>query len=461
MKHFAYSILVSVVLAGCGGGGATTTSPVALPQSTTYTISTDMTSVSYPSSFTTSNEVRLLSSSDPCNLNLPSITIPKEWMGNFPLPTIKNAPLHNNLVRGVALKDIMLHDNPGFILDSGCTGNLHAEFVKTFNRLKALGVEQVTIPQWHWLSKDNNNNWYITKAEDTYGSLIDSDLTQLVKTAHSVGIKVIVLNQVQAMVDSPNGIPYMPPQTNSNRIKWFDAFRPFMSERSSFFQSIGVDAIEVGCGSCVFADVGDASTFALELALVNYLNIIDDVKSRYNGKLLMYINPLLYSESFRNKIDMIALYSATGQLTAEENSKLTVESYKTFIQNLIYKTHGLQYWTSLGKPLVIPFEIQSRANALTLPGYVEETGCTDSIGSISYSAVCIQKQQQPDFSIQAIVFQATLEAINEVSWPPGSIVMPQQYWQTDVMNPHTAYPNIASSFRNKPAEQIIKAWYKK
>lgn len=459
MKNFLIALSVPFILTGCGGGGDVATSTVALSQPTTYTISTDLSAVSYPVSFT--NSTQLLTTSNPCNLNLPNVTIPKEWMGNFPLPTIKNAPLQRNLVRGVSLKDIMLHDNPGFILDSGCTGNLQAELSKTFNRLKALGVEQITIPQWHWLTKDISNNWYISKAEDTYGSLIDSDLAHLVNVAHSVGIKVIVLNQVQAMIDSPAGTPYIPTQTHVNRVKWFDAFRPFMTERSSFFQSIGVDGIEVGCGACIFSDVGDASTSAIELALVNYLNIINDVKSRFNGKLLMYINPLLYSETFRNKIDMIALYSVTGQLTAEQNSKLTVESYKTFIQDNLYKTQGMQYWISLGKPLVIPFEIQSRANALTEPGYVEETGCTESIGSISYSSVCIQKQQKPDFSIQAIVFQATLEAINEVSWPAGSIVMPQQYWQTDVMNPYTAYPNIASSFRNKPAEQIIKAWYKK
>jgi hypothetical protein len=33
------------------------------------------------------------------------------------------------------------------------------------------------------------------------------------------------------------------------------------------------------------------------------------------------------------------------------------------------------------------------------------------------------------------------------------------YWETDSLMPFTAFPNIATSFRNKPAEGIVKAWF--
>jgi hypothetical protein len=463
MKKYVLSFLTSIVLVGCGGGGGGSTPSVngVVEAPSTYTFSTDISVTSYPSSYSNISANTLLSASSPCNLDFSNITVPKEWMGNYTLPAINNAPLDKTLYRGVALKDIMLHDNPAFILDRGCTGNLHSEFAKTVNRLKLLGVEQITVPQWHWVSKDSSNNWYITRAEDTYGSLIDSDLTELVKVAHSAGIKVIVMNQVQEMLDNTSSTPYIPKATYANQVKWFDAFKPFMSERASFFQSIGVDMIEVGCGACIFSDVADGSAASVELSLINYLTIIDDVKSRYAGKLFMYISPLLFSETFRNKIDMIALYSNSVQLTTQENNNLSVDSYKTVVKNKIYNSQPMQFWTSLGKPLMVPFDIQSRANALTEPGYVEETGCTAYIGSFDYSSVCIQKQQKPDFSLQAIVFQATLEAINEVKWPAGSMIIAQGYWATDVMTPYTAYPNIASSFRNKPAEHIVKAWFKK
>ena len=90
-------------------------------------------------------------------------------------------------------------------------------------------------------------------------------------------------------------------------------------------------------------------------------------------------------------------------------------------------------------------------------------GLRDSSDSAytSSTALCIQNQTKPDFSLQAIITEATLEYFNSLPLPSGSIVNVQAYWNTDVINPYTAFPNIGSSIRNKPAEGIVKAWYKK
>jgi hypothetical protein len=75
-------------------------------------------------------------------------------------------------------------------------------------------------------------------------------------------------------------------------------------------------------------------------------------------------------------------------------------------------------------------------------------------------AIKIQKNVVVDFSLQAIVYQATVESINELPIN-NAIIISRDYWMTDVMNPYTAYPNLASSIRNKPAESILKMWYSK
>ena len=76
--------------------------------------------------------------------------------------------------------------------------------------------------------------------------------------------------------------------------------------------------------------------------------------------------------------------------------------------------------------------------------------------------LCYQKDLKPDFSIQAIAYEALLESIKEVHNKDMKIeaVDTYGYWFTDVMLPKNSQPQIAQSIRNKPAESIVKEWYK-
>ena len=433
-----------------------------------YSIDTNATSISYPSSYNTLNSNIQLTANDPCNLNFSTVNIPKDWMGQFPLPQIKNTTLNNNIIRSISVSDIILHGNPGFILDKNCSGDSQFELTKTVNRLKALGVEQISLAQWHWAGKNNDGSWYFTKAEDTFSSLPDVDLAALVKAAHNVGIKVLVMNQIQGMSDDPNNPKgpnaYIPENTYENQVKWFNAFEPFVIERAKYFQSIGIDAMDTACGSgCIFNTYPENTTQSNNLYHNRYASIISNVRSVFSGKLVV-VNPFLESE-FLNLIDIIVMAAEPSiKLTTEENSKLTVESYLTKLKTST-RDKILRVWLANNKPIMISFGIQSRANALTDPDWLEESNCTVSPGLFSAytssTALCIQNQTKPDFSLQAIITEATLEYFNSLPLPSGSIVNVQAYWNTDVINPYTAFPNIGSSIRNKPAEGIVKAWYKK
>ena len=465
------SLLFVSVLVGCGGGESTSidsNNAATTSINPMYSIDTNTTSISYPSSYNTLNSNIQLTANDPCKLNFSTVNIPKDWMGQFPLPQIKNTTLNKNIIRSVSVSDIILHGNPGFILDKNCSGDSQSELTKTVNRLKALGVEQISLAQWHWAGKNHDGSWYFTKAEDTYSSLPDVDLAALVKAAHNAGIKVLVMNQIQGMSDNPNNPngpnAYIPENTYENQVKWFNAFEPFVIERAKYFQSIGIDAMDTACGSgCIFNTYPENTIQSNNLYRNRYTSIISNVRSVFSGKLVV-VNPFLESE-FLNLIDIIVMYPVPSiKLTAEENSKLTVESYLTKLKNS-NNDKILRWWLTNNKPIMINFGIQSRSNALTDPDWLEESNCTVSPGLFSAytssTALCIQNQTKPDFSLQAIITEAILEYFNSLPLPPGSIVNVQDYWNTDVINPYTAFPNIGSSIRNKPAEGIIKAWYKK
>ena len=105
--------------------------------------------------------------------------------------------------------------------------------------------------------------------------------------------------------------------------------------------------------------------------------------------------------------------------------------------------------------------VQSRRNALSLPGYLEETGCTTGLNTIEEisNTKCQQLETITDFALQAIALEAQMELFASAKLPAGSIVTVGEYYQTDFMSADgPTFPNIGSSIRNKPAEGLLKQW---
>ena len=65
-----------------------------------------------------------------------------------------------------------------------------------------------------------------------------------------------------------------------------------------------------------------------------------------------------------------------------------------------------------------------------------------------------------DWQLQARSYQAFFEAINNQNFNGIAI---NNYWWDDMMDPQYADPLISMNFsiRNKPAEDIVKKWFKK
>ena len=141
--------------------------------------------------------------------------------------------------------------------------------------------------------------------------------------------------------------------------------------------------------------------------------------------------------------------------TLQESDALTVAGFRSVINS--NNIDILKY----GKPVFISFGIQSRRNALSSPGYMEETACTAAINDLQTSNTqCIQKATETDFSLQAIVIQAQLEYIKSFN-QNRLIVFANDYFVTDSLTPQTAFPNLGYTIRNKPAEGVVRAWFNK
>ena len=258
-KPSAGNISIDITCTGPSGSAVGKVS-VIVESATTFSVSTQA-SVPYPNGYTVATNDSRDIQTDPCKLNLDVVTYPQAWIGRRPLPAATGAPLDANIGRGVVIKDIMLDNNPGFILKgsaevpNGCdngAGALKGELDKTARRIASLNAGFVKITQWHWVTENPDGSYEIIKAENSFGPISDENLKSFVNSAHKAGLKVIIWNQIQAFGDRQGYFKPTPEENIANYEKWFSAFKPFIKNRAEFYQSIGVDIWDMGCDYCVF-----------------------------------------------------------------------------------------------------------------------------------------------------------------------------------------------------------------
>ena len=463
-KASAGNISIDITCTGPSGSAVGKVS-VIVESSTTYSVSTQ-TSVPYPNGYTVATNDSRDIQTDPCKLNLDVVTYPQAWIGRRPLPAASGAPLDANIGRGVIIKDIMLDNNPGFVLQgapdapNGCNngaGALKGEFTKTANRIASLKAGYVKITQWHSAYINSDGSYAIRKADDTFGPLSDANLNAFVQAAHAAGLKVVLWNQIQIFAEKNGDFIPIPESNSTNYRKWFAAFKPFMLERAAFYQSIGVDVWDAACDVCMFYQTPNKSEADIELFYNENLAIIKAVKQVFRGKSFVGARDwFAYGSEYLNYIDYLeAGMWWNKDYTLQESDALTVAGFRSAINSNI--TDVLKY----GKPVFIFFGMQSRRNALSLPGYMEETACSAAVNDLQTSNTqCIQKATETDFSLQAIVIQAQLEYIKSLN-QSRLIVFANDYFVTGSLTPQTAYPNLGYTIRNKPAEGVVRAWFNK
>ncbi len=430
---------------------------------TTFSVPTDISKIAYPDSYQTVTIKTIDINTDPCNLDLGAVAYPKSWTGKYPLPTIKGAPFPVNFYGGISLKDIMLPNNPTF--NPNCVGNLNNEFDRTISRLVDLNVKFVKIPQWHWMQVNQDGSWSVVKAENSFGPLPDANLSYFVTAAHKAGLKVIMMNQIQGINNPDTGYSYVPESNMENYAKWFGALKEYLLDRGPYFQSLGVDVWELGCGSCLFNNIGTSNTVDMAYFATQTKSLIPIMRNSFTGSLLVVNNPWTDDPGVVDAIDYVnfGIYDVGwGKITSANADTYSVSTAVAAFMSDQLNSDAMHNNDKLGKTLVFDITIQSRANAFAMPGYLEETGCTSSIGNLNISTTsCLQKETTPDFSVQAIFFEAVFESLRSLNLTSKIIPLPMDYWETNSMISTDVFPSLGSTIRNKPAEGIVKAWFAK
>ena len=460
MKFGTLNLLLVTLLTACGGGGSAVgpTPPIVVAtdygksthvfSSETPSYAVDTKNVAYPASFTitaTPSQVN----TDPCNLDITTVTYPKTYLGAFPLPEVKGAPFDKSFVRGMVVGDWWGKTNPTWT--HGCKGDIRSEYTKTIARLKSMGTEWIVLIPWTNIRERADGTWYMAPQVEMQ-SITDEDLEFAVKTAHAAGIKVHWRNQLQAMETAKGLVPLE--GTEANIIKFIPAYKTYMAERVSLLQRIGVDAMDIDCSFCWTYKISQSSWNTYWLPTL--AEVAATTKKTYTGKTSIFANVSNTSSTeLLKNIDIVNVYLGGQQFTEVELTNLSVASYRAKLANFQSQILTLD---SLGKIVSIVFGVQPFRRHLIDGNFLEATQCTD-ITNWGVGSECVQRTIQPDFSVQAIAYEAILEEINSYKLSSIKMIFPGEYLLTDSLLPTDAFPNLHNSPRNKPAEGILKKWY--
>lgn len=438
MKKFI--LILSLVLAGCGGGGSNNA-----PTAVTAIVPT-------------------------CVLKSYETNYPKDFSGanSTPTPTQK---FDSNIIRSVGLKDYHPQDN------NNCSSNIEYTrllYKKTLDRLQNLNVNVVEIYQYGPIDDYTSATWSISESN---WQIPKSELIWFVQEAHSRNIKVTLAWQLWP-TDVKNN--YISSYTNttditnltntlmpeSEMIRILRGWHVIIMEMAKLAAQNKIDNLNIQWDAFYFPIV----TLYKESATQEFLSIINDIRTVYNGKLFMG-TPLFYDKRIIDKVDAIIIpINRPWTWNYNDDSNVSVGLLKQRYMDTIIGQHipfslysGVETKTI---PVIWHILIQSRDKFLS-EGWVEDGFCIKPNNNgfpVSYNdPLCTQKNYKTDFSIQALAYEGLFQAIKEQPYfKTYGITLGTSYWHTDTLVPgEEGFPNLSQSIRGKPAENIVKHWFSK
>jgi hypothetical protein len=438
-------LTLSFVLAGCGGGGTTNTSgtiPVA---------------VNVPSAPT-------------CTLKAYDTNYPKEFLGTNVIPT-PTQKFDSNIVRSIGLKDYYPFGDNNY-----CSSKIEytrALYKKTLDKLQELNANVVEIYQYGPIDDFKSATWTMNQAN---WQIPKSELVWFVQEAHSRNIKVTLVWQLWP-TDSKNN--YISSYTNTtditnltnklmpegDMIRILRGWHNIIMEMAKLATENKIDNLYIQWSAFYFPVV----TLYKESATLEFLSIINDIRTIYNGKIFMGI-PLFYDKRIIDKVDAISIPINNPTIWSYNDSlNISVSLLKQrYMDTIVGQYIPFSLYSGVETksiPVIWDVGIQSRDNFLS-EGWREDGFCVkpNNNGPVSYNdPLCIQKNYKTDFSIQALAYEGLFQAIKEQPYfKTYGINLSTSYWHTDTLVPgEEGFPNLSQSIRGKPAENIVKHWFSK
>lgn len=428
MKKFI--LILSLILAGCGGGGSSTVSTI-----------------------------QPVPSKPVCSLDVNSNTVPQSYYGTNSIPT-PLSKFDNSIQRGIGLKDY----HPVFTIPN-CTKDEYSRLLyqRTLDRLQLLNVDFVEVYQYGPVVDFNAAIWTVDKSS---WQIPESELIWFIKEANSRNIKVNIVWQLWPVDTKGNKINPDNNMTEAEMLKVLRGWHNIIVELAKFGGNNGLNILTVHWNAFYFP----VTSRYKESATTEFLSIINDVRQYFNGKLFMEAVPLFFDRRIIDKVDGIIVPLTPSNWTRNDDSNISVDLLKRRYLDKIFGI-ALEFSISTGLelksiPIIWDFNIQSRDRALS-EGWVEDGFCVSSIvngAPVSYNnPLCMQKNYVTDFSIQALAIEGAFQAIKEQTLiKTYGIIFSTSYWHTDTLVPgEEGFPNLSQSIRGKPAENIVKHWFSK
>jgi len=432
-------LLLSVVFAGCGGGGneSTAISPSILSAQTTI--------------------APVVPATPTCVIKTYSSNYPVAYLGSNPIPT-PTQKFDPSIMRGVGLKDYYPYDNSCSTLSQGA----RLLYQQTLDRLKLDGVDTVEIYQYGPIDDFNSTTWV---ANESKWQIPKSDLMWFFQEAHNKNLKVTLVWQLWPVDSKGNWINVTNPSL-AEITKVLNGWNDIMVSMAKISNEGKVDNLLIQWSAFYFPSL----TQYPEYSTLSFLKIIDNVRGIYSGKLFMG-TPRFFDKRIIQKVDaiVIALVPSNWSYIDDANISVNLVKQRTLDTMTGYYLDFSLYSGMDPKdiPIIWDFNIQSRDKALS-DGWVEDGFCVKQGGDgapLGWGSPDCAKQMNyvTDFSVQAIVIEGSFQAIKEQKYfKTYGVNFSTGYWLTDTLIPGPeGFPNFSQSIRGKPAEKIVKYWYSK
>lgn len=476
-------IAASALLSSCGGGSGSTTSVPTVVTSATTPTPIPLTSVSvqtyerlantaYPALITLQNATI---STESVNVETPKtsgdytqLTITKPgfipiWYPYSPLDT---TPIQVGLYRASPInkqtnfvKAINPHDAGGWLIDYYKGGY----FPSTVERIANIGGNNVVYADSAIIKAMDVN----AKTVSLYGKFFPSDqaLADMASAAKARGVELTFMMGIYPGDTLGNDSWTVPKfyeaisQLNTTDPfwdAWFDAYKNILVERAALAQKLGATRFAIGFNLDYMVPRGNARWAGLIKAVraagfTGKISYFGGTNGAYNG--------FLNIQDPKDRADFIKLFDEIGLdfynpiipqaseiLSADQPRERILSGLRTQIATV----------SSYGVPVFILIGTPSVHSGVSSQDYIEP--------ALSCGAL---KGYVRDYQVQADVYQAAAELVNEQSGAsanPIKGIFSWGYHYIDNPRKHTTVGDVcydyAASIRNKPAEAVLSYWFK-
>ena len=419
----------------------------------------DPSKITYPDFYQQAESTSMTISDPYCLINASETAYPATYLGAYPLPQIKGAPLPSEIKRVVAFQDTWISHPLGNPNINNCLsfknaifsligkGVMFESYEKTLPRVKMLGGDTIAITNYILFS-----NFKTASVENENPIINDKTLRKIVKTAKSRGVDVLLYLNLGPGVNRVND-----PVGDIPNDEWLatliDNYAVFLLNQAKIAEETGIKGIMLNHFDYNPSIKGHETAYQNKM-----LELIKKARSIYSGQLILLVDPLWDADLTKisgvlSAVDAYIYTPQTNVLAGVGDKTVSVDNLKRlYLEN--FKQIGADF-RKYNKPFYFRILIQSYKDFL-VDGF-QETHCIQRGVD-----PCYQTKLKPDFSVQAIAYEAMMEAIKEAHGKFLNVAAVDTYGYsfTDVLLPQVSLPQMSHSVRNKPAESIIKEWFK-